>query len=119
MVYMACGALFLAATASLSLINLEQIPRARPPVNLQSLFAGITFIWNRKEVLGAISLDLFAVLLGGAVALLPIFAKDILHVGPWGLGLLRAAPAAGAFFTSVLLARFPIERAAGKVMFAS
>ncbi len=54
------------------------------------------FIWQRDVVLGAISLDLFAVLLGGAIALLPIFANDVLHVGPWGLGLLRAAPAVGA-----------------------
>jgi MFS family permease len=111
--------LFAAAITLATLIHLEHAPAAREPVSAQSLFAGITFIWNRKEVLGAISLALFAVLLGGAVALLPIFAKDILHVGPWGLGLLRAAPAAGAFFMSVLLAQFPIERAAGRVMFAS
>jgi MFS family permease len=118
-VYIVSAVLFAAAITLATLIHLEHAPAAREPVSAQSLFAGITFIWNRKEVLGAISLDLFAVLLGGAVALLPIFAKDILHVGPWGLGLLRAAPAAGAFFMSVLLAQFPIERAAGRVMFAS
>jgi MFS family permease len=118
-VYIVSAVLFAAAIAFASLIRLEHAPMAREPVSMQSLFAGITFIWNRKEVLGAISLDLFAVLLGGAVALLPIFAKDILHVGPWGLGLLRAAPAAGAFIMSLYLAQFPIERAAGKMMFAS
>lgn len=118
-VYIVGAILFAAAIVFASAIRLEHAPIAREPVSMQSLFAGITFIWNRKEVLGAISLDLFAVLLGGAVALLPIFAKDILHVGPWGLGLLRAAPAAGAFIMSLYLAQFPIERAAGKMMFAS
>jgi MFS family permease len=118
-VYIVSAVLFAAAVTLATMIHLEHAPMAREPVSAQSLFAGITFIWNRKEVLGAISLDLFAVLLGGAVALLPIFAKDILHVGPWGLGLLRAAPAAGAVLMSVYLAQFPIERAAGKMMFAS
>lgn len=84
-----------------------------------SLFAGIRFIWQRKAVLGATSLDLFAVLLGGAVALLPIYARDILHTGPWGLGFLRAAPAAGAFCMSIWLTRHPIEQRAGKVMFSA
>ncbi|HYD82049.1 MAG TPA: MFS transporter [Paucimonas sp.] len=118
-VYIASAVLFLAAIVFASVIRIEHAPLAREPVSMQSLFAGITFIWRRKEVLGAISLDLFAVLLGGAVALLPIFAKDILHVGPWGLGLLRAAPAVGAFAMSVYLAQFPIERRAGTMMFAS
>ncbi|MDR7332134.1 MFS transporter [Roseateles asaccharophilus] len=76
--------------------------------------AGLRFIWQRPVVLGAISLDLFAVLLGGATALLPIFAKDILHTGPEGLGLLRAAPAAGALVVGLWLARHPIARRAGR-----
>jgi MFS family permease len=76
-------------------------------------------VQQNKVVLGAISLDLFAVLLGGAVALLPMFAKDILHVGPWGLGLLRAAPALGALAMSVLLTRWPIARRAGPKLFAA
>src|SRR6202012_5593797 len=92
---------------------------AREPVTLQSLFAGISFIWMRKEVLGAISLDLFAVLFGGATALLPIFARDVLHVGSWGLGLLRSAPAVGALVVSLYLARYPIQRRVGKMMFGS
>jgi MFS family permease len=118
-VYMVCGALFMAAIGLVYLIRIEHAPRARQPVNLQNLFTGIWFIWHRKEILGAISLDLFAVLLGGAVALLPIFAKDILHVGPWGLGLLRSAPALGALIMSVYLAQYPIRRRVGKVMFGS
>lgn len=83
------------------------------------MFAGVSFIRSRAAMLGAISLDLFAVLLGGAVALLPIFAKDILHVGPWGLGLLRSAPAAGALVLSVWLTRRPIERHVGRAMFVA
>ncbi len=91
-------------------------PLPREPLTLTTLFGGIDFIWRRKVVLGAISLDLFAVLLGGAVALLPIFAKDILQTGPWGLGLLRSAPAVGALVVSVALTRWPIERRAGPVL---
>ncbi|MBD1554982.1 MFS transporter [Pseudomonas typographi] len=85
---------------------------------LQSLLAGIHFIRSRPDILGAISLDLFAVLLGGATALLPVFARDILLTGPWGLGMLRSAPAVGALVTSFWLARFPIERKVGRTMFA-
>ena len=81
---------------------------------LESLFAGIGFIRSRPVVLGAISLDLFAVLLGGATALLPIYARDILHTGPWGLGLLRSMPALGAVAMSVLLAWRPLQRGAGR-----
>ena len=84
-----------------------------------TLSAGIRFIWRRPDVLGAISLDLFAVLLGGATALLPMFAKDVLHVGTWGLGLLRSAPAVGALATSIVLTRWPIKRRVGRVMFAA
>ena len=92
---------------------------ARQPLSWNNLFAGIHFIWQHKQVLGATSLDLFAVLLGGATALLPIYARDILHTGPWGLGFLRAAPAAGAFCMSIWLTRHPIERNAGKIMFGA
>lgn len=119
LVYMVCGVLCLLAIAMTLRIRIEQPPVLREPVTLGSLFAGIGFIWNRKEILGAISLDLFAVLLGGATALLPIFARDILHVGPWGLGLLRSAPAVGALLVSLYLARHPIQRRVGKIMFGS
>jgi MFS family permease len=86
---------------------------------LDSLMAGIRFIRSRPDVLGAISLDLFAVLLGGATALLPVFAKDILLTGPWGLGLLRSAPAVGALGMSLWLAHFNVERNVGRVMFTA
>jgi MFS family permease len=86
---------------------------------LERVAAGVRFVRSRPVILGAISLDLFAVLLGGAVALLPIYARDILHAGPIGLGFLRAAPAAGAAITSLTLAKFPIERHTGIVMFSA
>ena len=87
--------------------------RARSP---RELVAGLGFVWREKLLLGAISLDLFAVLLGGAVALLPIYARDILHAGPTGLGFLRSAPAVGAAAVAVLLAYRPIGRRAGPIM---
>jgi len=85
---------------------------------LQRLTAGMRFVWSRPVILGAISLDLFAVLFGGATALLPIFARDILMVGPWGLGLLRSAPAIGAAACAVWLAHHPLKKHAGLVMFS-
>ena len=93
---------------------------ARPPgdVTPSSLFSGIAFILRQRLLLGLLSLDLFAVLLGGATALLPIYARDILATGPWGLGLLRAAPAIGALAASVVLTRRPIGRHAGPALFA-
>ncbi len=84
---------------------------------LARLTAGISFVRKKKIVLGAISLDLFAVLFGGAVALLPVFAKDILHVGPFGFGLMRSAPAVGAAIMAVWLAYFPLQRHVGMKMF--
>ncbi|SMC20422.1 Predicted arabinose efflux permease, MFS family [Andreprevotia lacus DSM 23236] len=86
---------------------------------LDSLLAGIRFIRARPDILGAISLDLFAVLLGGATALLPVFAKDILHAGPWALGLLRSAPAVGAIGMSLYLAHRPIKQRVGRIMFGA
>ncbi len=86
--------------------------------SLDSLFAGFRYIWGEKVVLGAISLDLFAVLLSGAVALLPVYARDILELGPWGLGLLRAAPGIGAILVAIWLAGHPIRDHAGIVMLA-
>ena len=77
------------------------------------------FVWRNKILLGATSLDLFAVLLGGATALLPIFARDILHTGPEGLGLLRAAPAVGAFAMALALLRWPLHRRTGPILLAS
>ena len=84
--------------------------------SLSTIFAGFRYIWSEKIVLGAISLDLFAVLLSGAVALLPVYARDILELGPWGLGLLRAAPGIGAIMVAVWLTSHPIRDHAGLVM---
>jgi MFS family permease len=83
----------------------------------RTIFEGLRFVWQKKPVLGAISLDLFAVLFGGATALLPVFAADVLHVGPEGLGILRTAPGVGAAVTAIWLARRPIARHAGSWMF--
>lgn len=90
--------------------------RAQPGPYWSRLGAGIRYVWREKPILGAISLDLFAVLFGGAVALLPIFASDILHVGPSGLGWLRSAPALGALIMALSLAYRPIERNTGKIL---
>ncbi len=90
--------------------------RAREPFKLQTVFAGFRYIWSHKLVLGSISLDLFAVLLGGAVALLPVYAKEILRTGPWGLGLLRSAPGIGAGLMALLIAYQPIRKRAGAAM---
>lgn len=115
--YLVCVVLLVVSTAYIAAIPPIPVAADAAPVSLSSLFAGFAFIWRKKPVLGAISLDLFAVLLGGATALLPIYAKDILHTGPWGLGLLRAAPALGALAMGLLLARRPLTRHAGRRMF--
>ncbi|PWC89737.1 MFS transporter [Azospirillum sp. TSH100] len=85
-------------------------------MSLTSMLAGAAFIRSRPEILGAISLDLFAVLLGGATALLPIYARDVLHVGPWGLGLLRSGPALGALVMAMVITRWGVKRHAGRWM---
>jgi MFS family permease len=90
--------------------------RRREPMTLKTVFAGLRFIWREKLILGAISLDLFAVLLGGAVALLPVYAREILHTGPWGLGLLRTAPGVGAAGMAVALAHRPLRGRAGPLL---
>ena len=115
-VYASCAVLFAAGCALVAVVRYDHVPPPRELVSMRTLLAGAEFVWRRKALLGAVSLDLFAVLLGGATALLPMFAKDILHVGPWGLGLLRAAPAAGALLMSVVLTRWPLERRVGRTM---
>jgi MFS family permease len=118
-VYAVACILFLTASMLVALIRITRVPPSREPLSLRSLFAGITFIRSQPAILGAISLDLFAVLLGGATALLPVYARDILNTGPWGLGLLRSAPAAGALAMSVFLARHPLRRRVGRTMFGA
>ena len=104
------------ATIALARIHLRPSPRPDEEVSTRTVLAGLHYIWAHKVILGAISLDLFAVLLGGAVALLPVYAREILRTGPWGLGLLRASPGAGAAIMAILLAYRPLRRRVGKVM---
>lgn len=111
-VYASGAALLLAAGALALGVNYLHSP-PQTAANWRSVLAGVHFVWQRKVILGATTLDLFAVLLGGATALLPIFARDLLQTGPVGLGLLRAAPAAGALVTSLLLVRWPLQRGVG------
>ncbi|MFT3777358.1 MAG: MFS transporter [Ottowia sp.] len=118
-VYGACALLSGAAAAFMAAVRYAHQPPPRQPFSAETLLAGVRFIASRKPVLGAISLDLFAVLLGGAVALLPIFAKDILHTGAWGLGLLRGAPAVGALGMSLWLTRHPPARRIGRTLLAA
>ena len=121
-VYTVCAAM--ASVAFFAMIAIGHDPKNASPrptrrASWGELVAGIRYVWANKPILGAISLDLFAVLLGGAVALLPIFARDLLHIGPWGLGLLRSAPAIGAASTALALAWFPLRRRAGATMLAA
>jgi MFS family permease len=106
----------LIAVISTLRIRFEEKPRAREPVNRRTLLAGFRYIWREKLILGSISLDLFAVLLGGAVALLPVYAREILRTGPWGLGLLRTAPGIGAAAMAILVAHKPMRRAGRKML---
>ncbi len=112
-------ALVFMAAAAVLVFMVPKPPQksVRERVTLDSMLAGFRFIRSEKVVLGAISLDLFAVLLGGAVALMPVFARDVLVLGPWGLGLLRAAPGVGAILVALILAAYPIRHRAGMLMF--
>jgi MFS family permease len=117
--YGSCACLYGTAAILSSTIQSNRRTAGKEATSASSIFSGIHFIRERKNILGAISLDLFAVLLGGATALLPAYARDILHTGPWGLGVLRLAPAVGALLTSVFLAHRPIRTRAGQRMFAA
>jgi MFS family permease len=102
----------------LAAMRVERAPRSSEPFSLKSLLGGFRFVRHDPVILGTLSLDMFAVFLGGATALLPIFARDILETGPWGLGLLRSAPAVGALTMSVILARHPLTLPVGRVLFS-
>lgn len=107
-----------AVGALISTFRIKPEVKARPlePMTFKTAFAGLRYIWREKLILGAISLDLFAVLLGGAVALLPVYAREILHTGPWGLGLLRTAPGVGAAVMAVALAHRPLRGRSGPTL---
>ncbi|HEY1997052.1 MFS transporter [Paraburkholderia sp.] len=115
--YGICTITFATAAALVWSIPLQAKPATRAPVTLQSVFSGIGFIRRHPVILGALSLDLFAVLFGGVTALLPVFARDILHAGPLGLGLLRSASAVGALTGTIWLAHFPLRKQPGAAMF--
>jgi len=114
--FLASGLLFLVASYNVLKIEKPATLPARAPMTVESVFAGVVFIKSKPVMLGSISLDLFAVLLGGATAMLPVYARDILHAGPWALGFLRMAPAIGAVAMSLLLARFPLQHRVGLKM---
>jgi len=109
--------LYMAPVIGLGFISRSTTPRTQPGSRLQQVREGLDYIWHNKVVFGAISLDLFAVLLGGATALLPVFARDIVHVGPEGFGLLRSAPSVGAAAVALVLAYRPVRSRAGFAMF--
>ena len=115
-VYGAAAVTGVIATASMLRIKSKAKPRPREEISTKTVLAGLRYIWEQKVILGAISLDLFAVLLGGAVALLPVFAREILHTGPWGLGLLRSAPGVGAAIMALVVAHRPVKRKVGLTM---
>lgn len=115
-VYGAAVITAIVATASMLRIHSKAKPRPREEISMKTVLAGLHYIWEQKLILGAISLDLFAVLLGGAVALLPVYAREILHTGPWGLGLLRSAPGVGAAIMALVVAHRPLRRKVGLTM---
>ncbi len=114
--FLVSAVLFAVAAVNGFLIERPAQKAVRAPMTLKSVFAGVAFIKSQPVMLGTISLDLFAVLLGGATALLPVYARDILYAGPWGLGFLRTAPAIGAVAMSLFLSRFPLRQRVGVTM---
>src|SRR6185436_17616582 len=116
-VYGVSAVFLLAATVFTGMIARPDLQVSREPTSIRSVLAGFTFLWQHKVALGAISLDLFAVLLGSVTALMPMFAKDVLDTGPWGLGLLRSSPAIGALVVAIWLARNPLNGRVGRKMF--
>jgi MFS family permease len=113
-----CLVFFTTSITLISFVHIKGPAAKRDPPTFASVLAGFEYVRSRRRLLGVITLDLFVVLLGGVTGLLPIFAKDILAVGPIGLGLLRSAPAAGALITAIVLSRYPVERHIGRKMFA-
>jgi MFS family permease len=116
LVYAVCVPMYLGSLLCFSRIRARRHGLEKKATSLHTVIAGFKYVWEKKIILGSISLDLFAVLLGGAVALLPIYADKILHVGPRGLGVLRSAPAIGAAMTAILLAHRPLRKRAGATM---
>lgn len=112
-----CLAFFVTSITLISFVQIKGPPAKRDPPTFASVLAGFEYVWTRPRLLGVITLDLFVMVLAGATALLPVFARDILQVGPIGLGLLRSAPAVGALLTALWLSYYPVERHIGIKMF--
>jgi MFS family permease len=122
-VYWVCVVAYLLATCLFFFVRARPVAAGaasakKRGISVETLSAGVRYVWENKMVLGAISLDLFAVLLGGAVALMPAFAQDILFVGPNGMGALRSAPSVGAAVVAIVLAYSPLKKRAGLLMFS-
>ncbi len=117
--YLVSATLALGAAATLLTLRIAEPPPARPSPVFSSIREGLRFVYCNQLILGAQALDMFAVLFGGAVAMLPAFVQDVFHYGPQGLGILRAAPAAGAILIGITLARFPVNRHAGRLLLAA
>jgi MFS family permease len=115
--YGVCTLLVLAAAVASFLLPNPPVPAEPPKVTWSSLSAGFRFIWHNQTVLGAMSLDLIATLVGGVTVLLPIYARDILDIGPWGAGILRSAPAVGALMMAAVLTRYPVTRHGGSIIY--
>ena len=119
LVYALCCTLYFTSSVLIANVKVERHATSREPISLAVLFAGFRYIRHNPIILGIISLDLFAVILGGVYALLPVFARDVFHVGPWGLGLLRAAPGIGALIAALILAHRPPRQRVGKIIFGA
>ena len=119
LVYGLCCALYLTASILIGMVRVERTSISREPLSLAVLFAGFSYMRHNPIVLGTITLDLFAVILGGVFALLPVFARDVFAAGPWGLGLLRASPGVGALLAAVILTHRPPRRWVGRIMFGA
>jgi MFS family permease len=119
LVYALCSALYLSAVLLMGLVAVVRTSTSREPLSLAVLFAGFAYIRRNPIILGAISLDLFAVILGGVFALLPVFARDVFDAGPWALGLLRASPGVGALVAAVALTHWQPRQHAGRIVFAA
>ncbi|MCX7312718.1 MAG: MFS transporter [Alphaproteobacteria bacterium] len=118
-VYALCCTLYFTSSILIGMVKVVRNPPSREPLSLAVLFAGFRYIRHSPIILGVISLDLFAVILGGTYALLPVFARDVFHVGAGGLGLLRAAPGIGALIAALILAHHPPRRRVGKIIFSA
>ena len=117
-VYASAAFVYLTALVLVSEVRVTTVKRPRPAASFAVVLEGLGYIWREKLILGAASLDLFAVLLGGAVALLPVYAREILKVGTLGLGILRGAPSLGAVLMAIVVAHWPLRRRAGFAMLA-